>query len=68
MFFNKSYQFWINRIFVLTKILCLGDQLLRVQNGCNKMVTEIQVMKFFGLKSVLSLARNVSSISANTNE
>lgn len=68
IFFNKSYQFWINRIFVLTKVLCLGDQLLRVQNGCNKMVTEIQVMKFFGLKSVLSLARNVSSISANTNE
>ena len=68
IFFNESSQLWINRIFVLTKILCLGEQLLRAQNGCNEVVTELRVVKFFGLKSVLGLTRNVSLVSDNTNE
>ena len=47
--FSKAKQYWINIIFSKTnwKILYLSDWILRFENGCNKVVTELCVMQFW---------------------
>ena len=47
--FYELAQYWINIIISQTnwKILYLSAWILRFQNGCNKVVTEIRVMQFW---------------------